>query len=147
MQSSEFTIITLNLAHCEECKPSALQVAVSERSRGKPTMVSVSVMSELHKWVSIGANTNQIRRFLLENHLTSIPRDAATIRNLKLRVLRAHQKGILGRTSLDDLKDEMKPDALEEVFQLALQNSLVDAQINEFVELVSRIIRTARYAR
>ena len=100
-------------------------------------MVSVSVMSELYKWVTIGATTNQIRRFMIEHNLSGIPLDAASIRNLKLRVLRAHQKGILARTSIDDLKESMQPDALEEVFQLALQNSVQDAQVNDFVELVS----------
>ena len=125
-------IQTVALEHTNGCDPTPPQARLAIRSRGQ--QLTMAMMQQLAVLASIDLPTAKWREYLLQHNLP-LRKDSASIRNLKFRMKKQIENGVVTALS-EDLQAELEPsevaEMLAEVWKLALDPT-VSPLLNFFV--------------
>ena len=125
-------IQTVALEHTNGCDPTPPQVRLASRSRGQ--QLTMAMMQQLAVLASIDLPTAKWREYLLQHNLP-LRKDSASIRNLKFRMKKQIENGVVTALS-EDLQAELDPsevaEMLADVWKLALDPT-VSPLLNFFV--------------
>ena len=113
-------ILSVSLGHTGGCDPSPPQARLASRSRGQ--QLTMAMMQQLAVLANINVSTAKWRDYLLKFNLP-LRADSASIRNLKFRMKKQIENGVVTALS-EDLQAELEPsevaEMLAEVWKLAL---------------------------
>ena len=113
-------ILSVSLGHTGGCDPGLPQARLANRARGQ--QLTMAMMQQLAVLANINVSTAKWRDYLLKFNLP-LRADAASIRNLKFRMKKQIENGVVTALS-EDLQAELEPsevaEMLAEVWKLAL---------------------------
>ena len=125
-------ILSVSLGHTGGCDPSLPQARLASRSRGQ--QLTMAMMHQLAVLANIDLPTAKWRDYLIKFNLP-LRTDSASIRNLKFRMKKQIENGVVTALS-EDLQAELEPsevaEMLAEVWKLALDPT-VSPLLNFFV--------------